>query len=185
MAYKPCLIAGFGSRGTRRGDAGIATPVGALLAPDQRFATQATMAWAYLMKTRIILICFGVIKSGLLARQSLIAFTLFVVTYNGACSSFYTVRGTVTRCDTGQPIGDARVVLELLDTDQNKKKHGATTSDENGRFRVSVNTPPGAETIEDGELSVSAISFDSKKLVVHHSFDEVQSVCLHPDSAKP
>ena len=103
---------------------------------------------------------------------AMIAASFFI----SSCSSFYTVKGTVTDCASGSAISNAQ--LDLKCEYEGNVKTGETNSDASGGSMVLLNHPPWGD---DSDLTVSAEGFRPRTTRVHHSFDEEQSVCLEKD----
>lgn len=112
------------------------------------------------------------------AASLLAVFFLALVSYGGACDQFYTVRGTVRRCDNNQPIPNASVRMRL--PSNNDRTEVQTES--NGTFRAALNNQPSEEA---ARLNVSAEGYQSESEEVHHSDSDDQNVriCLQPASS--
>ena len=110
-------------------------------------------------------------------RLSLVLAGTFVAVFGsgGACDQFYTVRGTVRRCDNNQPIPNASVRMRLPSNNDRTE----VQTERNGTFRAALNNQPSEE---GARLSVSADGYQSESEEVHHSDSDDQNVriCLNP-----
>ena len=93
------------------------------------------------------------------------------------CDTFFEVHGTVTRCDTGQPLVGVQVAAEL-ESGVSDDEEATDSSDPDGRYSVTLNEPPSASAT----IVWSKPTFQMLRKSFDESPDEAQDVCLVPVS---